>query len=608
MFFFGPESERPVQEVREPVLRPSSSHRPPSPEPTSLQVPRKRPGENGPNGIGELTPQPAIKRSRKAASSTGAERNGARKTSAPPLTTSDAAPINTDVTNGQAPAVLDTRSPSPTEGAEENGTIVNGFRPEDRMDVDTDGELPPETSIEPLPPIVNTLTSGDSIGIQVAPAKIADLVPSTTIIDAPNDRHLTQTSFSPHEQSILTSRGDYTCGVWRTLNSALGKPSFHELLNYRDADESLVTALAWEPTGSMLAIATYTQGFGGLHLFDGRSLDLLETLPASQRAILRLQFQKAGFRLVGLAPFDDDSAASSILFWDLSNGLSSAEPFSVTVPETLEDIDCALFDGNGVACAVGGQAVYQCRAFTELEVEQKWTSIMFPGNDRWAFVKCSWRSPNDSLLVVASSESGRIWLPSKDIKKSDAHQAAITGLQIRPATTAGVGQLSTSEFATSSEDGTIKVWQVNQARESIDQLAKLTFGRPILLKTLAYSPDGFCLAGASHAVVRIWNAEHGYNQMAIWQGPGEWKGNSLRDEDLMSNGAMSSINGDGNGGALDYSLSWDLDSKKLAFGLGSQVSLPLMPCMITDLHVSDCFDQLSAVRPKDVSATPDTRL
>ena len=577
MFFFGPESERPVQEVREPVLRPSSSHRPPSPEPTSLQVPRKRPGEGGPNGIGELTPQPAIKRSRKAASSTGAERNGARKTSAPPLTTSDAAPMNADVTNGQAPAVQDARSPSPTEGAEENGTFVNGFRPEDRMDVDTDGELPPETSIEPLPPLVHTLTSGDSIGIQVAPAKIADLLPSTTIIDAPNDRHLTQTSFSPHEQSILTSRGDYTCGVWRTLNSALGKPSFHELLNYRDVDGSLVTALAWEPTGSMLAIATYTQGFGELHLFDGRSLDLLETLPASQRAILRLQFQKAGFRLVGLAPFDDDSAASSILFWDLSNGLSSAEPLSVTVPETLEDIDCALFDGNGVACAVGGQAVYQCRAFTELEVEQKWTSIMFPGNDRWAFVKCSWRSPNDSLLVVASSESGRIWLPSKDIKKSDAHQAAITGLQIRPATTAGVGQLSTSDFATSSEDGTIKVWQVNQARESIDQLAKLTFGRPILLKTLAYSPDGFCLAGASHAGVRIWNAEHGYNQMAVWQGSDEWKGNSLRDEDLMSNGAMSSINGDGNGGALDYSLTWDLDSKKLAFGLGSQVSLLFVP-------------------------------
>ena len=199
---------------------------------------------------------------------------------------------------------------------------------------------------------------------------------------------------------------------------------------------------------------------------------------------------------------------------------------------------------------------------------------MFPGNDRWALVRCSWRSPNDSLLVVVSSESGRIWLPSKDIKKSDAHQAAITGLQIRPAPTAGVGQLSTSEFATSSEDGTIKVWQVNQARESIDQLAKLTFGRPILLKTLAYSPDGFCLAGASHAGVRIWNAEHGYNQMAVWQGSEEWKGNSLRDEDLLSNGAMSSVNGDGNGGAHDYSLTWDLDSKKLAFGLGSQVSPP----------------------------------
>ena len=578
MFFFGPESERPCQEAREPILRPSSSHRPSSPEPTSLQVPRKRPGEPVPNGVGEIIPQPAMKRSRKAASSTGADRNGARKTSAPPLTIPDAAPMNTEARNGHASPVQDARSPSPIEGLEEHVTLTNGVPLEDRMDVDTDGEILLETTIEPLPLLIHTLTSGASIGVQVAPAKVTDLVPSTTILDAPNDQHLTQTLFSPHEHSLLTSRGDHNCGVWRTFNSVLGKPSFHELLNYQDAAESLVTAIAWEPTGSVLAIATYTHGAGELHLFDGRSLDLLETLPASQRAILRLQFQKAGFRLVGLAPFDDDSAASSILFWDLSNGLSSAEPLAVTVPETLEDIDCALFDGNGVACAVGGQAVYQCRAFTELEVEQKWTSVMFPGYDRWAFVKCSWLSQNDSLLVVASSESGRIWLPSKDIKKSDAHQAAITGLQIRPSTAAGAGQLSTTEFATSSEDGTVKVWQVNQARQAVDQLAKLTFGRPLLLKTLAYSPDGFCLAGASHTGVRIWNAEHGYNQMAVWQGSEEWKGNGLRDEDLISNGAMSSINGDGNGISLDYSLTWDLDSKKLAFGLGSQVSLPSFLC------------------------------
>ena len=576
MFFFGPESERPIQPIREPVLRPSSSHRPQSPEPTSLQVPRKHPRENGPNGIGELTPQPANKRSRKTGTSAAGDRNGQRKSSAPPVAPPGSTAMEVDAMNGHASSAQDARSPSGTEGAEENGTLMNGIRPDDRMDVDTDPELAPETSPEAPPPPLPTLISGESIGVQVAPAKIADLVPSTTVIDAPSDKQLTQSVWSPHEQSILTSRGDYTCGVWRTLNSNIGKPTFQQLLDYRDADGSLVTALAWEPTGSLLAIATCTQGFGELHLFDGRTLDLLETLPASQRAIVRLQFQKAGFRLVGLAPFDDDSASSSILFWDLSNGLSSAEPLSVTVPETLEDLDCALFDGNGIACAAGAQAVYQCRAFTELEVEQKWTSISKPGNDRWAFIKCSWRSANDNLLVAASSESGRIWLPSKDIMKSEAHQAAVTGLQIRPAPATGAGQLSTSEFATSSEDGTIKVWRVNQANNSIDQLAKLSFGRPLLLKALAYSPDGFCLAGASNAGVRIWNAEHGYIQMASWQGSEEWKGNNLRDEDLMSNGAMSSINGDGSGGALDYSLTWDLDSKKLAFGLGAQVCMPFL--------------------------------
>ena len=569
MFFFGPESERPVQEVREPMLRPGSSHRAASPEPTSIRVPQKHPRELGPNGMGETTPQPAVKRSRKTANPVG-ERNGARKTSAPPMVPPGSTSVDVDAVNGHM-AVQNIQSPPAVERMEENGIVVNGIHPEDHMDVDTDGEPQPDSAVDVIPPPIATLSSGPSIGVQVTPAKVANLIPSTIILETLNDKQLAQSAWSPHDHSILTSRGDTTCGIWRPYNS-FGRPAFQELLSYRDGQESLVTALAWEPTGSVLAVATCTQGIGELHLFDGRSLDLLETLPASQRAIVQLKFQKAGFRLLGLAPYEDDSAASSILMWDVSNnGQTPAEPLSIQVPETLEDIDCALFEGNGIACAVGGKAAYQLRALSDLQVEIKYSSVRVGGNDRWAFVKCSWRNANDSLLVTASSESGRIWLPSTRDLAVDAHQAPITGLQIRPAPAVGPGQLSTSEFATSSEDGSIKVWKVNHGNSTIDQVIKLGFGRPVMVKALSYSPDGFCLAGSCDDSVRIWNAEHVYNAMATWQSSNDWKGNNVKDEEMMSNGAMSSINGDAAGSTTDHSLTWDLDSKKLAFGLGSQV-------------------------------------
>ena len=60
--------------------------------------------------------------------------------------------------------------------------------------------------------------------------------------------------------------------------------------------------------------------------------------------------------------------------------------------------------------------------------------------------------------------------------------------------------------------------------------------------------------------------------MANWKGDESvWKGNSLKDDDLVSNGAMSSLNGEGLASGADHSLSWHTDSKKLAFALGSQV-------------------------------------
>ncbi|RMZ77006.1 hypothetical protein DV738_g4573, partial [Chaetothyriales sp. CBS 135597] len=570
MFFFGPESEKQIPEPREPNLQPSSSRRVPSPEPP-LAVPRKRVGENGPGSTSEGTSLPASKRSRKPAKETTSERNGARKSS---TTANSNVPngLEADVVNGHPPSVQDARSPSGGPGLEEEHTAINGMRQEDRMDVDSDADQHMDAPAEIVSPLVPTLSKGESVGVQVAPAKAADLSSSTTILNLDNEKQISQALWKPHDDQILSVRGVSVCGVWGVQQP---QNEFQELVSVESASGLVVTAMAWEPNGAALAVATCSQNGGELHLYEGQELGLLETLPASQRAIIKLQWHQAGMRLVGIAPFDDQNSASSIMLWDLSDAKNSAGPMSQSVPETLEDVDCTLADGSGFVFATGGEAVYQCRAFNEVEVEQKYSSLP-SGHDRWSFIRCSWRSQNDTLLVAASTDSGRLWLPDRDVKK-DAHQAAITALQIRPQHLNGYPALSTSEFATSSEDGTIKIWQYDRPTNTISTTSKLIVGYPQLLKTLAYSPDGFFLAGASYSTVRIWNAEYVYNQMANWKGEStSWKGDTLKeDDDLVSNGAMSSVNGDGTGaaGLADHSLAWGSDGSKLAFALGSQVAL-----------------------------------
>lgn len=591
MFFFGPESEKPVQEVRELAQRPPSSHRAPSPAP--VFPPKHEPGQNG---ISEGPQQPAPKRSRKT-TTTAADRNGSAGRKTAPTSAGLVTNIELNAPNGHASSINDARSPSATEaGPEEIGSTLNGIQTDDRMDVDTDAEH--MTEGRPETPLPHTLMNGESRAIQVEPAKVASLEPNTTILGVNENTSLAQVLWHPTDSSLLAAHSQSLCGAWRMAGSSQGiRPELQELVRY-SGDDEIVTAVAWEPNGRTLAVALATSAGGEVHLYDSQDLCLVETLSASQRLIYRLQWQKAGSRLVGLAPLEDEKEGSSILLWDVSPAAHHPGPYDVTVPETLEDVDCATFEGQGVVCASGGSAVYHCRAYSELEVEQKWFSrSTTEGTEKWSFVKCSWQTLNDSLVVAASSESGRIWLPARDLVHH-AHQGPITSLQIRPTQAGGVRALSTTDFATCSVDGTIKAWRYDDSSNSVMTLCKLSLGPTQPFKALSYSPDGFCIAGASYGDVRIWNAEHSYSPMATWQGPPQqWHGNTLKEEeDLASNGGMSSVNGDALSPA-EHSLTWDADSMKLAFSLGAQVCCLVNVC--TQLTVVGRHHQLSTMTMKE---------
>lgn len=581
MFFFGPESNEPPPKLPEEPI-PSA----PSPVHSSTAA-RKVARDSVPNGLPEPPAQPATKRIRKTA--TGSERNGAA--SRKPSGSTNQFGVDLDMPNGHPASVTDARSPSATEGGvEDNGPLINGVRNDDRMDLDEESLTADQHNHEPnakaLPPPIYTLTNGSSIGIQVVPDKVANLAPSTTLLrinDAVASEEsplLTRVSWRPADSKVVTAMGDNFCKVWdldERQSEQLDQPLRSQEL-VEAAETTLVSAIAWEPNGEMLAVATYSNQAGQIHLFDGQELTLMETLPASQRAITSLKWQSQGLRLLGIAPYDSEVSGStqiggsSILMWDLSRSPNFTGPLSVSVPEILVDMDCAFFNGNGIVCATGQRAVYHCQAFFDLVLQQKWTSPENE-NDQWTFVRCAWHDSMDAILVAASADAGSLWMPAQNLLKRGAHDAPITGLELRPRLPGSYSVSLKQEFATSSMDGTVKIWRFDADANSIVSVCKLIIGHASPVMTLSYSPDGFCLAGASYDTIRIWNAEHTYTHMATWKGdPNTWSGSRLRDDDMMSIGGASSVNGDNLQTSADHSMSWDADSRKLAFGLGFQVS------------------------------------
>ena len=586
MFFFGPESEKPPPELADEPFFST-----PSPNESTI-APQKLFSDailNGPpdRAAVPVAPQLAPKRGRKTA--TSSERNGsaARKPSASANRAVSATTMDVDMVNGQVLPLSDARSPSATEpGPDDPGPLMNGTKPDERMDVDEESPLADQPNHEPplelVPPPTHTLLTGKSTGIQVAPAKVANLAQSTTILNIPgrsNGEHLksiTRITWRPGDRKVVTAMGDDFCGYWDvgTGSSPSITPRYQDLVEPTPA--KLTSASAWQPNGDMLAVATYSDQSSDILMFDGQELCMVENLAASQRAITSLLWHRSGSHLFGIAPYGSENKeasateGSSIVQWNLAGLAGNAEPSTVPVPEILMDMDSAFLDGNGIVCAAGQNAVYCCRTYPVLGVEQRWTSDP-NGNDQWTFVRCAWQGGINAMLVSASAETSTLWLPAQNLFRTGAHDAPITGLEFRPRTFA---YASKSEFATSSMDGTLKVWRYEEDSSSIISICKVIIGHGSPMMALAYSPDGFCLAGASYDTVRIWNAEHGHNHMATWvDEQNSWNGLKLKDDDMASLGGMSSMNGDATQPSADHTLIWDGDSKRVAFGLGSQVRL-----------------------------------
>lgn len=577
MFFFGPESAGIdiTGQEKESLLKASDSVRGVSPASTIAHGSKAKTRDTHSAAPEDTVTQPA-KRGRKPAQSFPADKSNlnVRKVSG----ASEPESINGHHEQANHQNVISPTS-IPEPAFEEPTT--NGHH-DDKMDVDKDveglGDVVMEDRADEFRPLIPTLTNGVSVDVQVAPVKAAELAPTSAILSVAPTQTISQALWRPTDTATLIARGETFCGVWNLSGQDLRphsvKPTARSL--FSSTQDVLVTAASWDPTGSVLAVAICSDEEAQVHLFDGQDLSLIEHLPASQRAIIMLEWHAAGRQLVAVALSDaanepsNGHSGSSILCWDLTTGSGTSTPVVLKLSSTIFDIECSNHEGHEFFVA-SDDGVYLCTSSDEVVIKQHWSSHGSNGRQAWTFVKLCKLSARDEVAVVVAAESSTIWLPQRNTGRESAHNAPITSLQMRPRRDPTNGRYNSPEFCTSSEDGSIKIWQIID--DSLDCTQQLQFEPSSPIMSLSFSPDGFYLAAASYNTVCIWNAQHAYNLMANWTGSdAEWRGTGIRDDDMASAAGRSSVNGDGPSSA-DHTLAWHIDSKRLAYGLGSQVAI-----------------------------------
>lgn len=423
----------------------------------------------------------------------------------------------------------------------------------------------------PPPPPPPTLTTGHSVGVQITPTKAADLSPDTALLDVASADHVTRTLWRPRDPTVVVAAGDTFCSLWRLSSSSSPQPvPVPEKLVDGSADNTCVSAVAWDPTGQKLAVATYNDMRGSITMYDvqGNAVDLLPEVP---RMITGLHWAENSSHLVVVA---SDSRVSELALWD-----DSLRPDEFPSPQV---IDGSIYDlswlGRNQAFACGDGSVYQCEIDSSIHITNTFSSEA-PDNPTptWTFIRCASLGPlSPPLAVAASSATASLWVPTHDMKRDNAHQGDITAIELR------APSQSPAILASCSTDDTAKIWHIDPESKRFECIHRLFMGPSIPALAGAFSPDGYALAAASKSKMYIWNAERGGAPLATWTVPGSLE-NTKEDPDRPINGQQQ------NGTAEplpDRSLSWDTDGKKLAFGVGHQVGY--IPSLSRRL-IANCF-------------------
>ncbi|KAJ5659801.1 hypothetical protein N7507_006252 [Penicillium longicatenatum] len=423
--------------------------------------------------------------------------------------------------------------------------------------VDVDGDVSMGADEVPQEP---TISTGASASVQISPAKSADLTSDTACLDL--DDHVINTAWRPGDPTMLVTRGESFCSLWKLSSSSA--PVQNKFVDLKTS-ESYVSAVAWDGIGDKLAVASMRDMKGAITMYnaEGNVVDMLPDLP---RIINGLYWAENTPQLVIVASNEKDC---ELALWD---GTQRPDEYqTMVIRNRIYDL---VWTGRNEIFACGDGTVYQCSVDRNIHLIKEYTS------DRetpWTFIRSTETSHGPVVVVAgyesaADSETAVIWIPTHDIIIENAQKEPITAIDIRPQSPAqrrnsSITGKSPIAIVTYSADGTTNVWDVDLEQKEFQRVNnRFHLASDIPIFAGGFSPDGYALAGVSKDRLFIWNAERGGDYMAVWTAPGS---KEVKEEaDAPTNGQ------NGHTTRTECTLSWDTDGKKLAYGFGNKVSLP----------------------------------
>lgn len=408
------------------------------------------------------------------------------------------------------------------------------------MEVDDDAQEPGDPRM--------SLTNGPSVGVQSD--RVVDLGPETSVLTVPQ-RNVLHTAWSPTDPHLLAVAGDALCRIWTATSPGPppGRPRPND--RYVDliepGDESVVTAMAWHPTGEFLAVATRnddTELAGEISLWSksGQSMD---NLPAARDMLIAFKWNRTGTYLLGIT--SSGRGSSALMIWDIRSS-QALPPFQldhVVTDAVWCDDDRFIVSGHSLIaeCFVDAHNGLFVHHREEKDLHHNWTYVCYDSITQTA--------------AIAAEDSGTLTIMSADgqIHTTTAHTAEITATAFEP-----VPDWSSyyphlpRRLATASLNGDIRVWDVTKPFSILHALS-LGRGNPVM--AISFSPDGHHFAAANTNRVLFWNAQTDGAPRAVWRGDSAY------------------MDGDSGIGEEDegctHSLSWDAKGGHLAYGTGSQV-------------------------------------
>ena len=457
----------------------------------------------------------------------------------------------------EAPIPVSPTNYSPAE----DGQTANGMGMDMGMEMDEDADAPGSPASDTAP-LIQTLTNGESRGVQSD--KVAELGAQTSILTVSETSHVMHTAWNPKDPTILATSGEALCRLWyisrmAAFDDKLNHQSYQpyvDLLDSSHSHGSLVSTMAWDPTGEILAVATRddtSEWVGAVSLWSktGKALD---ELPAVQDMVLKLRWSPSGKQLLGITT--SGHATSSLALWDIDSSQAMPPyqlPSVITDAAWTSNHELTICGNNMIASSLlENQHMIALNTRSEPAAQQDWFHIRYDS--------CT------HTTALAAEETAVLGLidSSNTLHTTVAHESDITAFAYQPVTNLAAYPASAPRLlATSSLDGFIKVWD---AKRPFDLVHTLSLGHSAPVTAISFTPDGYLIAAANWHRVLIWNAEDGGLPKASWKGV-----LGRLPKGMLTNGNGASEEEDDLGGDGSCSLSWDAESGKLALGFGSQV-------------------------------------